>query len=218
MYPDWQIRSVDYQYILGYFRCNPRTRARVKACEMTNDPDHRIIDDILAGDQSLYAGLVNKHKSYAFTIAQKILHNRPEAEEAAQDAFIKAYHHLAGFNRESKFSTWLYRIVFNTAISYKRKARQQFQSLETTVIEYSQDADGLLEKTDKKKYLNQAMLKLSESDRTALTLFYLEEFSLEEIAEITGMLANTAKVRIHRARLRLADELKNILKQEALTL
>lgn len=185
---------------------------------MTNDPDHILIDQLLAGDREVYAVLVNKYKSYAFTIAQKILQNRPEAEEAAQDAFIKAFHHLASFNRESKFSTWLYRIVFNTAISYRRKNRQQFQSIETTIIEYDQDADGLLEKIDKKKYLNQAMLKLSEADRGALTLFYLEEFSLEEIAEITGMQANTAKVRIHRARLRLADELKNILNQEALTL
>ena len=185
---------------------------------MTNDPDHLILDKILAGDQSAYAGLVNKYKSYAYAIALKILQTKPDAEEAAQDAFIKAYNHLAGFNRESKFSTWLYRIVFNTAISYKRKSRYQFQSLENTVVEYQQEGEGLLEKTDKKKYLNSAMARLNEADRTALTLFYLEEFSLEEIAAITGMQANTAKVRIHRARQRLADELTNILNQEALTL
>jgi len=185
---------------------------------MTNDPDQVIIEQLLAGDRGVYSVLVNKYKSYAFTIAQKILQNKPEAEEAAQDAFIKAYHHLAGFNSEAKFSTWLYRIVFNTAISYRRKNRYQFQSIENTVIKYDQDADGNLEKVDKKKYLNQAMLKLSEADRTALTLFYLDEFSLEEIAEITGMQANTAKVRIHRARQRLADELKTILSEEALTL
>jgi RNA polymerase sigma factor (sigma-70 family) len=185
---------------------------------MTNDPDHSILDKILAGEQAAYAELVNKYKSYAYTIALRILQNRPDAEEAAQDAFIKAYNHLAGFNRDSKFSTWLYRIVFNTAISYKRKTRYQFQSLESTVIEYQQEGDGLLEKTDKRKYLNAAMARLNEADRTALTLFYLEEFSLEEIAGITGMQANTAKVRIHRARQRLADELTNILNQEALTL
>jgi RNA polymerase sigma-70 factor (ECF subfamily) len=185
---------------------------------MTNDPEHVRIDRILAGDQSVYAELVDKYKSYAYTIAQKILQNRPEAEEATQDAFIKAYHHLQGFNRQSKFSTWLYRIVFNTAISYKRRNRQQFQSIENTVIEYSQEAEGMLEKNDKKKFLQQAMAKLSEADRTALTLFYLEEFSLDEIAEITGMQANTAKVRIHRARQRLADELTIILNKEALTL
>ena len=185
---------------------------------MTNDPENSRIDRILAGEQHLYAEMVDKYKSYAYTIAQKILQNRPESEEATQDAFIKAFHHLAGFNREAKFSTWLYRIVFNTAISYKRKRRQQFQSIENTFIEYRGEAEGMLEKTDRKKYLNLALEKLNEADRTALTLFYLQEFSLEEIAEITGMQANTAKVRIHRARQRLADELKNILNQEALTL
>lgn len=185
---------------------------------MTKESEHFIIDKVLAGEQAVYAELVNKYKSYAFTIAHKILQNRQEAEEAAQDAFIKAYHHLSGFNRDSKFSTWLYRIVFNTAITYKRKNKYQFDSIETTVIEYNQDTDGMLDRMDQKKYLNHALAKLNETDRTALTLFYLEEFSLEEIAEITGMQANTAKVRIHRARIRLADELKIILKQEALTL
>jgi RNA polymerase sigma factor (sigma-70 family) len=185
---------------------------------MTNDPEHSRIERILAGEQHLYAEMVDQYKRYAYTIAQKILQNRPDAEEATQDAFVKAYHHLKGFNQQSKFSTWLYRIVFNTAISYKRKNKQQFQSLENTFVEYRGEGEGMLEKTDRKKFLNLAMAKLNEADRTALTLFYLQEFSLEEIAEITGMPANTAKVRIHRARLRLADELKNILNQEALSL
>lgn len=185
---------------------------------MTNDTDIPTIDRILAGEQHLYANLVDRYKRYTFTIALKILQNRAEAEEAAQDAFIKAYHHLAGFNRESKFSTWLYRIAFNTAISYKRKHKHKFQDIQNTIIEYQQEAEGLLEKTDKLQYLNQAMARLTETDRTALTLFYMQEFSLEEISEILNVQANTIKVRIHRARLRVAEELKNILQQEALTL
>ncbi len=92
------------------------------------------------------------------------------------------------------------------------------QSIENTILVYGQEADGMLEKTDKSKYLAQAMARLNEADRTALSLFYLEEFSLEEIADITGMQANTLKVRIHRARQRLAEELKMILNREALTL
>jgi len=185
---------------------------------MIIDPDHSVIDRILAGDQAAYAELVNKHKSYAFTIALRILHTRPDAEEAAQDSFIKAYHNLRSFNRQAKFSTWFYRIVFNTAVSYKRRQRQHFQDIETTVIHYSQEAEGMLEKTDKKKYIAKALLALSEADRTALSLFYLEEFSMEEIAEITGMQTNTIKVRLHRARLRLAEELKTMLNHEAITL
>jgi RNA polymerase sigma factor (sigma-70 family) len=185
---------------------------------MTNDPELLVIDRILGGERQLYAELVDRYKRYTYTIAYKILLNRSEAEEAAQDAFIKAFHNLAGFNRQSKFSTWLYRIAFNTAISYKRKNRHQFQSIETVVVEYSHDVEGNLEREDKSRYLGKALAKLSDSDRTALTLFYLQEFSLDEIAEIMGMQANTVKVRVHRARLRVAEELKNILQKEALTL
>jgi RNA polymerase sigma factor (sigma-70 family) len=101
---------------------------------MTNE--YVLIDRILAGEQQLYAELVNRYKSYAFTIALKILEIRPEAEEAAQDAFIKAYHSLASFNREAKFSTWLYRIAFNTAISYKRKRKGSYQSIENVIVDY----------------------------------------------------------------------------------
>lgn len=185
---------------------------------MTSDPDIPLVERILAGEQQAFARLVDRHKSYAYTIAYKILLNRPEAEEVAQDAFIKAYHHLKDFNRQAKFSTWLYRIVFNTAITYKRKHRQIFEGLEHTVVEYEQRADGELEKGDKQRYLQLALAGLNESDRTAMTLFYMDEFSLEEIALIMDMQANTVKVRIHRARQRLADELKRILNQEALTL
>lgn len=185
---------------------------------MTNDPDVPIIDKILAGEQSLYAELVNRYKSYAYTIALKIVLNRVEAEEVAQDAFVKAYHHLKSFHRESKFSTWLYRIVFNTAISYRRKNRPDFQSIESTGLSLGHEGEDRLERSDKRRFLEAAMNRLNQADRTALTLFYLQEFSLEEIAEVTGMQANTAKVRIHRARQRLADELKAILRSEALSL
>ena len=183
---------------------------------MTNEDS--LIDRIIAGEQQLYVELINRYKGYAFTIALKILQNRPEAEEAAQDAFIKAFHNLAKFNRESKFSTWLYRIAFNTAISYKRKSKVIFQSIETVRITQRHEGEGNVEHDDRKKFIEQAMRKLNDADRLAVNLFYLQEFSLEEIAEITGTQANTVKVRLHRARQRLADELKNILQKEALTL
>jgi len=185
---------------------------------MTHDPDLPTIDRILAGEQSVYADLVNRYKSYAYTIAYKVVQNRVEAEEVAQDAFIKAYHNLKGFQRESKFSTWLYRIVFNTAISYRRKNRPDFLSIESAVVSHGHEGEDRLERNDKRKFLDEAMSRLNQADRTALTLFYLQELTLEEISEVTGMQTNTAKVRIHRARQRLADELKNILKSEALSL
>lgn len=185
---------------------------------ITTQEEYSLIDRILAGEEALYATLVNKYKSYAFTIALKIVGNRSEAEEVAQDGFIKAFNYLAKFNRDAKFSTWLYRIVFNTAISYKRKNRVQFDSIENSVVEYADRADQDLLKDDKRVFLSQAMEKLSDADRTAVQLFYIKEFSLEETAEMMGQNINTLKVRVHRARQRLADELKKILKEEALTL
>ena len=182
---------------------------------MVHDPDIPVIERVLQGEQHLYAQLVNKHKSYAYSLALRVLENKPDAEEAAQDAFVKAFKYLGGFNREAKFSTWLYRIVFNTAISYKRKQKMKLQSIETIHLGYSQDS---LEKNDKKKFIEQAISKLNEADRVAITLFYLQEFSLEEIADITNTPANTVKVRVHRARHRLAEELKGILNEEALSL
>lgn len=179
--------------------------------------ENALIDQIVAGDRQGYGELVNKYKSYAFTIAFKVLDNKPEAEEAAQDAFIKAFHYLKSFNRQAKFSTWLYRIVFNTAISYKRKNRHQFQSIENSVIEHQQEADSL-EKDDKEVFVAQAMAKLNDADKLAIQLYYIKEFSLDEVAEMLGQNLNTVKVRVHRARQRLADELKRILKGEALTL
>ena len=178
--------------------------------------ENELIDQILGGKQEPYARLVDHYKSYAFTIAMKILENRGEAEEAAQDAFIKAFHYLKDFNRQARFSTWLYRIVFNTAVSYKRKKRIPLSSLE--VNDRAGEAEESLEKEDKKVFVSQAMDHLNEVDRLAIQLYYIKEFSLEEVAEMMGQNMNTLKVRIHRARQRLADELRKILKEEALTL
>lgn len=193
--------------------------AGVKGQEMHRDKDDlKLIDRILAGEQNVYAQLVERYKNYAFAIALRIVQSRPDAEEAAQDAFIKAYHNLTRFNREAKFSTWLYRIVFNTAVSYRRKQKNVFQSIENTIIAHDQDSEKIMEKKDKSRFLQMGLEKLNEADRVAITLFYLKEMSLEEIGNITGMMPNTVKVRIHRARLRLADEMKNILRLEALSL
>ena len=185
---------------------------------ITYEEEYLLIDRILAGDRNLYATLVDKYKSYAYTLAMKVLENRFDAEEAAQDAFIKAFHYLKGFNKQAKFSTWLYRIVFNTAISYKRKRKPAFQSIENSIVEYSERSDHKTEQDDKQVFILKAMDKLNEADRLAIQLYYIQEFSMEEVADMMGQNLNTVKVRIHRARLRLADELKGILKQEALTL
>ena len=200
------------------FICNLNYKIRVKKHVITSQEENRLLDRILGGEEPVYATLVDHYKSYAYTIALKILNNKPEAEEAAQDAFIKAYHYLKSFNRQARFSTWLYRIVFNTAISYKRKNKVQFQTIDNMPIEYQSDSNKGLEKNDKEVFVRMAMEKLSDADRLAIQLYYIQEFSLEEVAGILNQPVNTVKVRVHRARQRVGDELKKILKEEALTL
>src|SRR5512147_227248 len=92
--------------------------------------DTQVINRILAGNTREYEVLVNRYKDLAFTIAFRILNNREDAEEAAQDSFIKAFRGLSSFRKDSGFSTWLYRIVYNTAVSKKRLKKQIFQNID----------------------------------------------------------------------------------------
>jgi RNA polymerase sigma-70 factor (ECF subfamily) len=185
-----------------------------------NEKDLALIDRILAGDQFAYRALINRHKEYAFTVAYRILGSREDAEEVAQDAFMSAFRALASFNREAKFTTWFYRIVFNAAAGHKRKRKLLAEGIE----DFQLARLGFTDSTDEVKlqeqqmYLQKAINQLPPDDVTMLTLFYLKEFSLEEIEGITGISVNTAKVKIHRARKRLADELNRLLKHEVNTL
>lgn len=181
-----------------------------------NEKDIVLIEGILKGDSSAYRALINRHKAYAFTVAFRILGNREEAEEITQDAFMNAFRALNSFNREAKFTTWFYRIVFNAAVGHKRKRKivsEQIEDFKLAQLGITSSLDEL-KLQEQKAYIQQALNNLSPDDVTMITLFYLKEFSLEEIEQITGIAANTAKVKVHRARKRLAEELSRILKKD----
>jgi RNA polymerase sigma factor (sigma-70 family) len=186
----------------------------------TNETDNSIIERILAGDKSGYRDLANRHKDYAFTVAYKIAGTREDAEEIAQDAFIQAFQALPTFNNEAKFTTWFYRIVFNAALMFKRKNRIQTDDIQTsqTARFASADTDNDLKIKEQRVYIQRALNHLSPDDVTVITLFYLKEHSLEEIAQIVGASAETIKVKLCRARKRLAEEMKKILGKEVKTL
>lgn len=181
--------------------------------------DDAIIDQVINGHKSSYGILVERYKSYVYTIALNILRVEEEAEEVAQDTFIKAYKSIHKFNREAKFSTWLYRIALNTALTAKKKTdRRQLEPLESEYKYHNTEQSNYTEQEDRTKYIALAMKQLNEADNTALTLFYLEELSLEEICQVTGISLSSLKVRLHRARKRFAKELELLLKKEAINL
>jgi len=183
--------------------------------------DTELIEQTLAGDQSAYADLVKRHQRFVFTLAMRFAKSREDAEEIAQDSFVKAYRSLENFQRQSKFTTWLYSIVYTTAMTTLRKKRIVTDSIddEGTFIQVENKASGYDENNVENKsrsfYLTQAIEQLLPDDATIITLFYKGEQSLEEIAQTMGIGANTVKVKLFRARQRLKDKLERNLKHEA---
>lgn len=183
---------------------------------MRYQDDNYYIDRILSGDASAYSSLVAKHKNLVFSIALKILENREDAEEVAQDCFVKAFHALKTFERKSKFSTWLYRIVYNAAISRTRKKRLDTVPIDNQVVlNYSEDdlregMDGI-DLEDRRKMVDKVLQNLPAGDSLLINLFYRSDNSIDEISNITGLSASNVKVRLHRIRKRMHDELVGMM-------
>ena len=182
--------------------------------------DSELIDQVLGGDASAFSELVSRHQRYVFSLAMRFTKSREDSEEIAQDCFVKAYKALASFKRESKFSTWLYGIVYHTSMTFLRKKRLEISSIdeEETFVQVEDKASDLkadqIERKSKSEYLEKAIGMLLPDDAVIITLFYQGEQSLEEIAKATGYEANTVKVKLHRARQRLRDKLQLLLKDE----
>ncbi|MFA0962727.1 RNA polymerase sigma factor [Roseivirga sp. BDSF3-8] len=163
--------------------------------------------------------LIDRYKDYVFSIALRILSHREEAEEAAQDAFMKAFQGLGSFSGQSKFSTWLYRIACNEALARARKKKRyavDIDDVEEVKLPWDSFADQYkqLEHKTRQKYIRMALDRLPDNDRLLISLYYLQEQSVAEVAEVTGQEANTVKVRIHRARKKLHTALAGLLETE----
>jgi RNA polymerase sigma factor (sigma-70 family) len=182
--------------------------------------DNEIITRVLRGEHQLYAGLVTRYQNFVFTLALRYTPVREDAEEIAQDVFVKAYKALKDFRGESKFSTWLYSIVNSTAITFLRKKKLDVSSLDNEyVFEQADSKDSgmnanQVEVKSKVEMVTKAIQLLSPDDAKLITLFYKAEQSLEEIANILGMETNTVKVKLHRARTRLKEKMEKYFTQE----
>lgn len=181
--------------------------------------EKHFIQSVLNGNVNAFSYLIEMHKGMVYTIALRMLKNSEDAEELAQDTFIKAYHSLADFKFESKFSTWLYRITYNAAISKLRKKKMETSDLDNFHLPEKEVTDTYhaineLTKFEQKKYIQLAIDQLKSDDAALITLYYLDENSVDEISEIAGLTISNVKVKLHRARKRFYDALKLILKDE----
>jgi RNA polymerase sigma-70 factor (ECF subfamily) len=172
------------------------------------ETDDRIIDRVLKGERNAYALLVDKYKDRVFSLVIGIVRNKEIAEEVAQDIFVNAYTSLKKFRRESGFSTWLYRIAYNRAISETRKRRIPHRSfdeqLEKTASIQADEYD--VETSEmRQKLLEKALEQLPAEEKLILMLYYFEDNSVEEISKHTGLTVSNVKVRLFRMRNKLKE-------------
>jgi RNA polymerase sigma-70 factor (ECF subfamily) len=190
---------------------------------MNKTDDIYYIEDVRKGNVTAFSFLVERYQNMVYSLALKLLKNAEDAEEMAQDTFVKAFQKLDTYEGKSKFSTWLYSITYNACISELRKRRIQFSSLEEQRFSDQDEMkmyDYMSEtkKEDQEKYLNLALGQLPEDDQVLVTLYYYENQSMEEISIITGLTVSNIKVKIHRARKRMYTLLQEMLKEEIYSL
>jgi RNA polymerase sigma-70 factor (ECF subfamily) len=185
---------------------------------VTNNDDILIIQKVLSGDRHSFAILVDRYKDMAVGLAFNILLNREDAEETAQDAFVKAYQSLNTFKGTAKFSTWFYRIIVNTALNKKKLKKHKTILLgESLQEDLGDESDTLFSNAiskQGKEHIQAALRHLSDNERICITLYYLEELSVEEINEVTSINVSNIKVLLHRGRKRLFNILHLQLKNE----
>ena len=184
---------------------------------MEKKTDEYYIREILKGDSGSFSQLVQKYGHLAFSLSMKILNQREDAEEAAQDSFLKAYNSLSSFNSDSAFKTWFFRIVYNTSISRLRTRKNIEVKIEDVKISDSEvlateNTMGQLNREDRQKYLQIGLEKLEPDERALLKMYYYDDFSMDEVGVITGLTVSNVKVKIHRSRKKLLQELRFILK------
>lgn len=178
------------------------------------ETDEIIIERVLGGDRNAYALLVDHYKDRVFSLVVGILRNRELAQEVAQDVFVKAYSSLSKFRKQSGFSTWIYRIAYNTAISETRKRKHEIRSfdeqLERTASLQLDQNDRVEENEEKQRLLERALAELIPEEKLILMLYYFEDKSVEEISKTTGLSQSNVKVKLYRMRNKLKDIMERI--------
>ena len=177
------------------------------------------IEQVLAGKSIAYSYIVDRYKDKAYNLAFRICGNHEEAEEIAQDSFLKAYRSLKGFKMKSSFATWFYRIVYNTTISHVRLKRKGVLSLE----DFPADATDFIgtntneeeaEKEYRNSLVNFALQKITEEERGLISLYYYEEMSTDEISDVTGISKSNIKVKLFRARQKMQEIIEKAEKKK----
>ncbi len=186
---------------------------------MNPTDDQYYINEVVCGNTNAFATLVSRYQDQVYGLAFRISGNQLDAEEIAQDAFMKAFKSLRNFKQKSKFSTWLYRIVYNTALSKIRSNKKYNQSVDINSVnqhdlQSTMDTFSGLCNNERSAFLNEALNQLPENDKFLIHLYYVDEKNLKDISEITEISEDNVKIKLYRIRKKLLKMLSNTLKNE----
>ena len=185
---------------------------------MTLVHDQQYINQIIEGNTHAFAVLVDRYKGFVFTLAYKMMKDREEAEEVAQDSFIKVYNSLNKFKGESKFSTWVYKITYNTCLDrLKKKKEKDVVYIEDFSERGLKAMESVLDTIDEKsrnQKIQDCLHLLASEEAFLLTLYYFDDQSIEEISKVMDTNVNNIKVKLFRVRKKMASILKEQLEPE----
>jgi RNA polymerase sigma-70 factor (ECF subfamily) len=179
--------------------------------------DEQLIERIQQGEIRHFADLVERHKDRALTVAVRLLRRREDAEEAVQDAFVRAFRGLAEFRGESRFSTWFYRILYNICLTRLRRGHggttvsiddPDAEAPGSAVIDEGDDPLDQLDMSETRAIIAEEMARLPERFRVPVTLFYVNDMSYEEIASVLDAPIGTVKTNLFRGRVALRDQVR----------
>jgi RNA polymerase sigma-70 factor (ECF subfamily) len=187
---------------------------------MKNGNDLFYIQRVKAGDIQAFSAIVSKYQQMVFTIVMKIVDNREDAEDITQEVFIKVFKSIEKFNATSEFSTWLYRIAYNTTLSELRKKKLVFTSIDDDFMFVNDELTNTNDKEEeedievKLQHLDNALKKLPPDEIFLVTLYYMDEQSIENISKISNLSVSNVKVKLHRIRKKLALEINKMMQDE----
>ncbi len=185
---------------------------------MANSNNQDYIRRVKAGDFMAFSHIVSDYQQMVFTIVFRIINNREDAEDITQEIFIKVFKSLNSFKEESEFSTWLYRIAYNTTLSEIRKRKIVFSSFddEFSILKDEKVNENIEDLAVEERifYLEQALKTLPAEDALLITMFYLDDQSIEEISRISSLSQANVKVKLHRIRKKLAVEINKLMAEQ----
>jgi RNA polymerase sigma-70 factor (ECF subfamily) len=185
---------------------------------MQKAKDIECIEKVLKGQHEYFSYLIDRYQDHSYHLSLKILKNPEKAKECTHESFIKAYTSLSSFRKDASFSTWLYRIVYNTALTMIRYSDKFNEDTDPVDLDYEKVDESTLTRTlemeDAQKLINQALDCLKTDELFLVEQFYREDFSIAELSEMSDLSTTNVKVKLHRARHKLLDELSRILDKE----